>query len=77
MLVAPISFCCLCSFAAKQAAARRLGLTEDDRMRVAYDTLRELGRHGEWRELDDAVDGGPNVAQSAKSNEIPPSFTRA
>ena len=50
-------------------SGRRLGLTEDDRMRVADDTLRELRRYGEWRELDDAVSGGPTVAQSAKSSE--------
>ena len=50
-------------------SGRRLGLTEDDRMRVADDTLRELPRHGESRELDEAVDGGPTLAQSAKSNE--------
>jgi hypothetical protein len=42
-------------------------MTEDDRMRVAGDTLRELRRHGEWRELDDEVDGGPAVAKSAKA----------
>jgi hypothetical protein len=36
-------------------SGRRLGLTEDDRMRVADDTLRELRRHGEWRELDETV----------------------
>jgi hypothetical protein len=47
-------------------SGRRLRLTEDDRMRVADDTLRELRRHGEWPELDDAVDGGPTAAQSAK-----------
>ena len=50
-------------------SGRRLGLTEDDRMRVANDTLRELRRHGEWRELDDTVDSGPTVAQSAKRSE--------
>ena len=50
-------------------SGRRLALTEDDRMRVANDTLRELRRYGEWRELDDGVDGGPTVAQSAKSSE--------
>jgi len=48
---------------------RRLGLTEDDRMRVASDTLRELRRLGEWRELDNPADGGPSAAQSAKSSE--------
>jgi hypothetical protein len=48
---------------------RRLGLTEDDRMRVADDTLRELRRYGEWRELDDTVDGGPTVANSAGSSK--------
>jgi hypothetical protein len=26
--------------------------------RVAEDTMRELRRHGEWRELDDVLDGG-------------------
>jgi len=36
-------------------------------MRVADHTLRELRKHGEWRELEDEVDGGPTVAQSAKS----------
>jgi hypothetical protein len=50
-------------------AGRRLGLTEEDRVPVADDTLRELRRHGEGRELDDVVDGGPNVAQSAESSE--------
>ena len=50
-------------------SGRRLGLTEDDRMRVASDTLRELRRHGEWRELDNPADGGPSAAQSAKSSE--------
>jgi hypothetical protein len=50
-------------------SGRRLGLTEDDRMRVADDTLRELRRHGEWRELDDTVNGGPTTAQSAKSSD--------
>jgi hypothetical protein len=48
-------------------SGRRLGLTEDDRMRVADDTLRELRRYGEWRELDDEVNGGPAVAKSAKA----------
>jgi hypothetical protein len=38
-------------------------------MLVADDTLRELRRHGEWRELDDTVNGGPTAAQSAKSRE--------
>jgi len=38
-------------------------------MHVADDTLRELRRYGEWRELDDVVDGGPTIAQSAKSSE--------
>ena len=47
-------------------SSRRLGLTEDDRMRVADDTLRDLRRHGEWRELDDVVNGGPTAAQSAR-----------
>jgi hypothetical protein len=47
-------------------AGRRLGLTEEDRMRVADDTLRELRKHGEWGELDDVVDGGPSVAKSAR-----------
>ena len=46
-------------------SGRRLGLTEDDRMRLADDTIRELRRYGEWRELDDAVNGGPTAAQSA------------
>ena len=32
-------------------AGRRLGLTEEDRMRVADETLRELRRHGEWVSL--------------------------
>jgi hypothetical protein len=26
-------------------------------------------RHGEWRKLDDTVDGGPTVAQSAKRSD--------
>jgi hypothetical protein len=47
-------------------SGRRLGLTEDDRMRIADNTLRELRRHGEWRELDDVVDGGPTPAQSSR-----------
>jgi hypothetical protein len=34
-------------------------------MRLADDTIRELRRYGEWRELDDAVNGGPTAAQSA------------
>jgi hypothetical protein len=46
-------------------AGRRLGLTEEDRMRVADDTLCELRRHSGWHELDDLVDGSPNVALSA------------
>ena len=50
-------------------AGRRLGLTEEDRMRVADETLRELRRHGEWRELDDFVDGGPSVALSASRDK--------
>jgi hypothetical protein len=47
-------------------AGRRLGLTEDDRMRIADETLRELRKHGEWRELDDVVDGGPAAAQPVR-----------
>jgi hypothetical protein len=47
-------------------SGRRLGLTEEERLRVADDTLRELRRHGEWRELDDAIDGGPTAASSAR-----------
>ena len=43
-------------------SGRRLGLTEDDRIRVADYTLRELRRYGEWRELDDTVNGGPTAA---------------
>jgi hypothetical protein len=50
-------------------SGRRPGLTEDDRMRIADDTLRELRRYGEWRELDDVVDGGPTVAQSDRSSK--------
>jgi hypothetical protein len=38
-------------------------------MRVADDALRELRRHGEWRELDDLVDGSPNVALSARPDK--------
>jgi hypothetical protein len=38
---------------------RRLDLTEGERLRVAAETIRELRQHGEWRELDDPVDGGP------------------
>jgi hypothetical protein len=38
---------------------RRLGLTEEARVRVAAEAIRELRKHGEWRELDDPVDGGP------------------
>ena len=30
------------------------------------DTLRELRRYGEWRELDDVIDGGPTAASSAR-----------
>lgn len=44
----------------------RLGLSEDDRRRVADDTLRELRRYGEWPELDDVIDAGPAVAISAR-----------
>jgi len=47
-------------------SGRRLGLTEDDRMRVADDTLRELRRHGAWKDLDDVIDGGPTAALSAR-----------
>ena len=47
-------------------SGRRFGLTEDDRMRGADDTLRELRRYGEWRELDDVIDGGPTAASSAR-----------
>ena len=50
-------------------SGRRLGLTEDHRMRVADDTLRELRRHGKWHELDETVNGGPTVAQSAKRSD--------
>src|SRR6476620_10164260 len=55
-------------------SGRRLGLTEDDRMRVADDALRELRRHGEWRELDDTVDSGPlsqlsGVRQTESAND--------
>ena len=50
-------------------SGRRIGLTEDDRMRVADDALRELRRYGEWRELDDIVDGGPSVAQSVNRGD--------
>jgi hypothetical protein len=38
---------------------RGLGLTEEERLRVAAETIRELRKHGEWRELDDPVEGGP------------------
>jgi hypothetical protein len=38
---------------------RRLGLTEEARLRVAAETVREMRKHGEWRELDDRVAGGP------------------
>jgi hypothetical protein len=56
------------AFALRSArlSGRRLGLTEDDRMRVADETLRELRGYGEWRELDDVVDGGPTTALSAR-----------
>jgi len=37
---------------------RRLGLTEEARLLVAAETIRELRKHGEWRELDDPVDDG-------------------
>ena len=40
-------------------SGHRLGLTEDDRMRVADDTMRELRRHGAWKDLDGVVNGGP------------------
>jgi len=50
-------------------SGRRFDLTEDDRMRVADDSLRKLRRYGEWRELDDTVDGGPTVANSAGSSK--------
>src|SRR5689334_10062621 len=47
-------------------AGQRLELTKEDRFQVAADTVRELRRHGEWKELDDEVYGCPSVAQSAK-----------
>jgi hypothetical protein len=47
-------------------AGKRLKLTEEDRYLVADDTMRELRRDGEWKELDEEVYGGPSVAQSAK-----------
>jgi hypothetical protein len=48
------------------SAVGQKGLTEDDRMRVADDTLRELRKYGAWRDLDDEVDDGPTVAPSAR-----------
>ena len=45
---------------------RRLGLTEDDRARVADNTLRELRKHGAWSDLDDVIDGGPTAALSER-----------
>lgn len=45
---------------------RRLGLTEDDRARIADDTLRELRKHGAWSDLDDVIGGGPTIALSAR-----------
>jgi hypothetical protein len=52
-------------------SSRRLGLTEDDRMRVADDTLRELRRHGAWKDLDDVIEGGPSRAPSSRSDDEP------
>jgi hypothetical protein len=37
---------------------RPLRLTEEARLRVAAETIREIRKHGEWRELDDPVAGG-------------------
>jgi hypothetical protein len=42
---------------------RRLGLTEEARLRVAADTIRKMRKHGEWRELDDPLSDGPAVTQ--------------
>jgi hypothetical protein len=35
-------------------------------MQVADDTLRELRRHGAWKDLDNVIDGGPTSALSAR-----------
>jgi hypothetical protein len=34
---------------------RKLELSEDDRYQIAADTVVELRRHGQWKELDDVV----------------------
>jgi hypothetical protein len=42
-------------------SGRRLGLTEEERLRVAAEAVREMRKYGEWRELDEPVSARPGA----------------
>ena len=49
-----------------QVSFRRLGLTEAERFEIAEQAIRELRRHGGWKELDDIVEVPPDLASSLR-----------
>jgi len=44
---------------ASQLERRSLGLTAEERYRVADDAIKEMRRHGRFRDLDYEIDPGP------------------
>jgi hypothetical protein len=42
-----------------KAGRNRLCLTEEDRYKVADDTIKEMRRYGQWRDLDDPLPEPP------------------
>ncbi len=55
----------------------RLGLSEEDRYRVAHDAVAELRKHGGWRELDEEARAIPpavaiSVREAEKKDAGPP-----
>jgi hypothetical protein len=47
------------AFALRSVRLHGRALTEEARERIAAETVREMRKHGEWRELDDPVSAGP------------------